>query len=70
MSKYSVFNVAVQVEQMRNAQKLYFREISKAKKSRSPEDFAKAKEVLKISKQLEISVDDTISEIMSEQPSN
>ncbi|KAA8483744.1 hypothetical protein BDE36_1792 [Arcticibacter tournemirensis] len=63
MSKYSLLSVAVQGEQMRNAQKLYFEQISKAKKSKNPEDFAQAKKTLAMSKNLERVFDDTILEI-------
>lgn len=64
MPDYSALNVAIQVESMRNSQKLYFQLISKAKKTKLPEDFAAAKRVLEISKLQEISVDDTISDIL------
>ena len=64
MPDYSAINVAVQVELMRNAQKLYFQLIAKAKKTKLPEDFAAAKKVLDISKLQEISVDDTVSDIL------
>jgi hypothetical protein len=66
MSKYSAFNIAVQAEQMRNAQKLYFQQISKAKKSKLPDDFAAASNILRISKQLEQSFDDTVQEVLNE----
>lgn len=52
-----------QVEQMRQAQILYFQQIAKAKKSKLPADFAAAANTLKISKQLEKVVDDSIMEI-------
>ena len=64
MPDYSAINVAVQVELMRNSQKLYFQLIAKAKKTKLPEDFAAAKKVLDISKLQEISVDDTVSDIL------
>jgi hypothetical protein len=69
-SKYSVFNLALQVENMRNAQKLYFEQIGKAKKTHLPEDYALAKKTLNISKLLEISVDDTLLEIRKESSTN
>lgn len=64
MAEYTVTNLALQVEQMRNAQNLYFTFISKAKKSKTPEDFTAAGNVLKQSKLLEKSIDDTIIEIL------
>ncbi|RQO65102.1 hypothetical protein DBR40_24845 [Pedobacter sp. KBW01] len=65
MAELSLFNVAVQAEQMRNAQKIYFQTITKAKKTKNPGDFAEAKKVLEISKKLEIVFDDTINKILN-----
>jgi hypothetical protein len=64
MSKYTTFNVAVQAEQMRAAQKLYFDLIARAKKSKLPADFAAAATALKVSKQVEQAFDETIREIL------
>jgi len=57
---------AFQVEQMRMAQVRYFQQIGKARKTKLPGDFAAAANTLKISKQLEIVVDDSIAEIRKE----
>ncbi|MNL29415.1 hypothetical protein D3C87_1510960 [compost metagenome] len=65
MAELSLFNVAVQGEQLRNAQKIYFQTINKAKKTKNPDDFAEAKQVLEISKHLEIVFDDTINQILN-----
>lgn len=54
---------AYQVEQMRQAQKQYFEQIAKAKKTKHPADFAAAGATLKTSKQLEEIVDRSVSEI-------
>ena len=66
MSKISAFNLAIQVEQMRNAQKLYFQQIKIAKSTKRSEDFITANKTLAISKQLEQVVDDTIRDVNSQ----
>lgn len=53
---------AFQVEQMRMAQTRYFELSARAKKSKKPEDFNNAKNVLEMCKQLEVAVDDSIRE--------
>lgn len=68
MSNYSAFNLAIQVEGMRNAQKSYFRLISIARNTKTASAFEEAEKVKNISKQLEVSVDDTVKEIMTRQP--
>ena len=59
-------NFAFQVEQMRMAQVNYFQQIAKAKKTKLPGDFAAAANTLKLSKSLEIVVDDSLIEIRME----
>lgn len=54
---------AFQVEQMRMAQIQYFQEVGKARKTKTPADWAAAATTLKRSKQLEKVVDDSIIEI-------
>lgn len=49
--------------QMRTAQTEYFKRISKAKKSRQPQDFDSAKLILEVSKELEKRFDEMIVEI-------
>lgn len=51
------------VQDMREAQKNYFRAAAKARKSRKPEDFADSKEYLSQSKELEAKVDLMIHDI-------
>lgn len=55
--------LAVMVKQMRHAQKSYFTAIAKAKKSKSPEEFAIANSILKTSKQHEVLVDTIIQQL-------
>lgn len=57
---------AAQVERMRLAQVNYFQQIAKAKKTKLPGDFAAAANTLKISKSLEIEVDNSLVEIRIE----
>jgi hypothetical protein len=57
---------AFEVEQMRIAQINYFQLIAKARKTKAPGDFAAAANTLKISKQLEKCVDDSIIEIRTQ----
>lgn len=66
MTKHSLHSVAVQVEQMRSTQKLYFQQIGSAKRSRKTDDFTAASATLRHSKQLEEAVDFTIEEIVKE----
>lgn len=61
----TLFNLAVQVENMRSGQKGYFAMIAKAKKTKSPEDYEAAKKILRISKMIEVAVDDTIKQILT-----
>lgn len=65
MPEFSLFNVAVQAEQMRGAQKLYFILIAKAKKTKLADDYAAANKALKTSKQCEVAFDDTIQQILN-----
>lgn len=53
------------VESMRSAQKNYFANIAKAKKSKMPADFAAASNSLKSSKALEIEVDRMLENFLS-----
>ncbi|HMG90742.1 MAG TPA: hypothetical protein VK589_11805 [Chryseolinea sp.] len=57
---------AFQVEQMRIAQIDYFQQIGKARKTKTPGDWAAAATTLKRSKQLEKVVDDSIAEFRKE----
>ncbi len=54
-----------QVEKMRHAQTRYFELIGKARKTRTPEDFKAASDMLTISKKLEKDVDASITRINS-----
>jgi hypothetical protein len=51
------------VEQMRVAQRHYFKQIALAKKTRIPADFAAAATALKVSKALEAKVDAALPEM-------
>ncbi len=57
---------AFQVEQMRIAQIQYFQEVGKARKTKTPSDWAAAATTLKRSMQLEKVVDDSIIEVRSQ----
>ena len=63
MAEYTVFNLATQVDGMRNAQRSYFKIKGKANNTRLPADHDEAKRILEISKLLEKSVDETLKDI-------
>lgn len=56
---------ALQVLQMRNAQKEYFMLSAKARKTKAPGDWAAAANQLKLSKNLEQVVDETVQLIIN-----
>lgn len=64
MPEYSIFNLAVQAENMRNSQIAYFQLAAKARKTKAPDDWAAAAKALTISKQIEKSFDETLIEIL------
>jgi hypothetical protein len=61
---YSTFNLAIQVENMRNAQKMYFKLIGKARKTKVPDDLEKADTMKKLSINLEALVDDSVKQVL------
>lgn len=56
------------VEQMRQAQVLYFQQIAIAKKSGAPRDYAIATTTLHKAKKLEYEVDAAVADILKQQP--
>lgn len=62
----TTYNVAIQGEQMRSAQKLYFQLAAVARNTKLPADWAAASNQLKISMQFEKVFDATIHKIMEE----
>lgn len=66
MPNHSAFSVAVQGEQMRAAQQLYFQLATVSRKTKTPADYAAASNALKVSKQLERVFDDTVREVFKE----
>jgi hypothetical protein len=53
------------VEKMRHSQKRYFELMARAKKSKHPDDFTNARNILAISKELEKQVDEAIDQLKS-----
>lgn len=52
MAEYSLFNLALQVENMRNAQKLYFEKIKKAKATKLPSVDDSLKDIMSTGKEV------------------
>lgn len=59
--------LALKVKEMRSTQNLYFQQIAKAKRSKSPDDFQTAKETLNRSKLMEVEVDQLCNKILEEE---
>lgn len=63
MSQLQFISFVSQVEQMRNAQQDYFQKAAKARKTKSPGDWAMASNALKASKQIEEEVDRSVASL-------
>jgi RNA processing factor Prp31 len=61
---YSTFNLAIQVENMRNAQNMYFKLIGKARKTKVPEDLDKAEKMKALAINLEALVDGSVKQVL------
>jgi len=65
MSDYSLFNVAIQAEQLRNAQKAYEQQENRWLHGVDINDLKLTQEFFKVKSNLEISFDDTIAQIIN-----